>query len=113
MIPYHLPKVQNTNLEHNQIKRDAFYIAHIQDASEEAQLLAVSKNGTTIRFIPNPSIEVQLEAIKNNVYSIIHIKFPHFQVIDLVLSIEPRLKPNIDHLPQDEQNFLKLKYDSL
>lgn len=51
-------------------------IKFIKDPSEEVQLEAVRQNGRVIQLIKNPSKEVQLEAVKHDGYAIQYIENP-------------------------------------
>ena len=46
----------------------------LNNENEEVQLEAVKENGYSIQYIINPSEEVQLAAVKNNYYLIEYIK---------------------------------------
>jgi hypothetical protein len=48
----------------------------IKNPSVEVQMAAVKQNGHAIQFIKNPSVEVQMEAVRQNGYAIRHIKNP-------------------------------------
>jgi len=55
----------------------------LNEASEEKQLEAVKQNGFTIftiQYIKNPSVNVQLEAVRNHGYAIQFIKNPSERV---------------------------------
>lgn len=49
-------------------------------ASDKVQLEAVKEDGFSIQFIKNPSQEVQLEAVKQDGFSIQYIKKPSQEV---------------------------------
>jgi DNA-dependent RNA polymerase auxiliary subunit epsilon len=56
------------------------YIKYIKNPSKEIQLLAVKQNGYNIDYINNPSKGVQLVAVKQNPYNIRFIKNPPEEV---------------------------------
>jgi len=58
------------------VLRDPYYIKNIDNPSEEIQLVAVNKNGILLKFIKSPSVKVQWEALKNNVWAIEYIENP-------------------------------------
>ena len=49
---------------------------YCKNLNKECQLEAVKQNGFTIKYIENPDKEVQLEAVKQNEYAINYIKNP-------------------------------------
>ena len=57
------------------------------------QLEAVRQNGYSIQYIKDPYLEVQLEAVKRNEYSIQYIKDPCIEVQQMALNNSS--KPNI------------------
>src|SRR5690554_356835 len=58
------------------VKQDCTIIKFIKEPSEEIQLAAVNQNGFAIQYITDPSEEVQLEAVTNVGMSIQCIKNP-------------------------------------
>jgi hypothetical protein len=68
------------NEEHclNAVKQNGYNIRYIKNPSEEVQLEAVKDHA--IYFIKNPSEEVQLEAIKENGSNIYFIKNPSEEI---------------------------------
>lgn len=63
------------------IKKCPISIKYINNPSENIQLLAVKQDGYVIEHIDNPSEKIQLEAVKKNVYSIACIHNPTDKVI--------------------------------
>ena len=56
-----------TDLE--KVRRDGFAIRYIVNPSDEVQLAAIRQNGDAIRYIKNPSEEVQLIAALSKDYN--------------------------------------------
>lgn len=73
----------NTVSEKEQIElvkyRD-YYMRYIINPSKELQLLSVQKDGYNIQYIKDPSEEIQLEAVKENGYAIECIDDPNEEV---------------------------------
>ena len=65
-----------------------YIIKYIKNPSEEIQIEAVRKNGYAIRFIKNPSEEIQIEAVKENGYAIEYIKNPTEKVQELAYGVK-------------------------
>ena len=63
-----------TDLE--RVKNNPLNIKDIKNPSLEVQLAAVKVNGWAIQYVKNPSLEVQLTAVRQNGYSIEYIKTP-------------------------------------
>jgi hypothetical protein len=61
-------------------------IKFIDNPSEELQLAAVRSNSYSIQYIKNPTERVQLTAVNKDPRTIIHIKNPTQRVIQLVRS---------------------------
>jgi len=59
------------------MKRYTFYVKY---KTKEEQLEAVKENGYSIRYMHNPDKELQLEAVKRNGYSIRYIHNPDKEV---------------------------------
>src|SRR5574344_1845703 len=57
-------------------KNSSNKLKFIKNPSEEVQLEAVKQNGLAIQYIVNPSEEVQLEAVKQNGLAIQYIDNP-------------------------------------
>ena len=70
-------------------------IKYIKNPSEQLQISAVRNNGHLIEFIKNPSKEVQLASVKNNGYSIEYIENPSEEV---QLSAVLRSPYSIEHI---------------
>ena len=70
-------------------------IKYIKNPSEQLQISAVRNNGHLIEFIKNPSEEVQLASVKNNGYSIEYIENPSEEV---QLSAVLRSPYSIEHI---------------
>lgn len=64
----------------NILKNDGYAIKFIANPTEELQIEAVKRNGYLIKYIDNPSEEVQLIAVKNNGYAIQFIENPSEEV---------------------------------
>jgi hypothetical protein len=62
------------------IKTDPKYIKYINNPSEEMQLEAVKRDGYSIGYINNPSEEVQLEAVRQQGNSICFITNPSIEI---------------------------------
>jgi hypothetical protein len=58
------------------VKKLGSSIQYIQNPSERVQLAAVKDNPSSIQYIQNPSEKIQLVAVKQNPYSIYCIKNP-------------------------------------
>ena len=56
-------------------------LEHYSELTEEKLLESVKRNGNTILFIRNPSLEVQWEAVKQNAYSLMYIDNPSCKLI--------------------------------
>ena len=63
-----------TDLE--KVKLDGWAIQFIENPSVEVQLAAVRQNGCSIMHIDNPPLEVQLAAVQRNGRAIYYIKNP-------------------------------------
>ena len=74
-----LTKIGEVNPEYTlekQVYNFGELIRFIDNPSEEVQLAAVKENPHSIKYIKNPSQEVQLAAVEKNPYSIRYIKNP-------------------------------------
>lgn len=60
--------------------QDFSFIKHLENPSEEVQLLAISNNPFAIKYIKNPTDTVKFEAIKNNGVYIEFIKEPSLEL---------------------------------
>src|SRR5471030_15166 len=56
------------------LKTNPKYIQKIEEGDEELEIFIVKNNGNNIKYIKNPSKEVQKQAIKNTPLSVKHIK---------------------------------------
>jgi NRPS condensation-like uncharacterized protein len=64
----------------NAVKKNGYYIKWIKNPSEEMQLAAVKQWPYFVEYINNPSEKVQLEAVKQNPSSIKYIKIPSIEM---------------------------------
>ena len=62
------------------VKKHGYNIRFIDNPSEEVQLAAVKEDGGSVQFIKNPLEEVKLEAVKEDGYAIQYIKNPTEEV---------------------------------
>jgi len=62
------------------VKQSAHFIRYIKNPSTEVQLESVKKDGFSLQYIKDPSEEVQLESVKHNAYSLQYIKDPSEEV---------------------------------
>ena len=84
-----LIKIGEVNPKYNlekQVYNKVKLIQFIDNPSEEVQLAAVKKFGSSIKHIQNPSEKVQLAAVKQNPYSIEFIQNPTEKVKQLARS---------------------------
>lgn len=65
---------------HDAVSKIPEYICKINNPSEEVQLVAVRKHGSTIQYIDNPSEEVQVVAVNQNPWAIEFIDNPSEEV---------------------------------
>jgi hypothetical protein len=63
------------------LKNDSFGIRFIDNPSLEVQLAAVNQYCCAIRYIDNPNEQVQLAAVKQNGCAICYIKNPHPEIL--------------------------------
>ena len=68
------------NMRLNLVSKDGTYIKYIIDPSLELQLESVNQNGYNIQAINNPCYEVQLAAVNKNSSVICHIKDPDYNI---------------------------------
>ena len=87
-----------------QVYNNGELIKFIDNPSEELQLEVVKKNGYSIKFIENPSERVQLAAVEKDPYSIQYIQNPTEKVKQLAKS-----KWSADDEAQDYYTFGKHK----
>jgi len=66
--------------EEKMVSKNGNAIKDIKNPSIELQLLAVKNKGEAIKYIKNPSEEVQLEAINNSAYAMYYIENPTSKV---------------------------------
>ena len=71
-------------------------IQFIPNPSEEVQLAAVKEDPFSILFIQNPSEKVQLAAVEENPFSIRSIDNPTEKVIQLAKQMEPEINLGLD-----------------
>ena len=84
-----LIKIGETNLEYSlekHVYKNGKLIKFIDNPSEEVQLAAVKKNPYSIQFIKNPSERLQLAAVEQDPYSILYIENPTEKVKQLAKS---------------------------
>jgi len=74
------------------IKKNPMYIKYINNPDLEMQLQAVKEISYALKYIENPSIEVQKKAIIQNPYVIEYIEKPNDELINLALSIASNCK---------------------
>lgn len=72
------------------IRKSPNYIKFISNPSKELQIQAAKEIGYSIKYIENPSIEVQKVAITQNPYCIEYIQNPMEEIQLLAVSIAPR-----------------------
>jgi hypothetical protein len=82
----------------------------VNELSEEEQIKLLRYDPYSIEYFQNPSVTIQQLAIKIHPVVIERIKNPSLSLIELALSLNPNISIHISHLPIDQQNFLKLKY---
>ena len=74
--------IKHLNINENElVKKNYKCIMFIPNPSEEVQLEAVKQYSYAIQYIPNPSEEVQLVAVKQDGSAIKYIKKPHPSVL--------------------------------
>jgi hypothetical protein len=79
------------------ISRDPYNIQYIKNPSLEMQLLAVRKEGKVIRFIQDPVYEVQYAAIEDNPWSLPYIAQPDLKIQFQAITLVPDLIRFIHH----------------
>lgn len=84
-------------------------IRNIENPDEELQLIAVRKNGTTIKYIKNPSFDVKKEAVINNALSIEYIENPEEEIQVLAVTA---LWNSIKYINNPTENTIKAALDS-
>ena len=65
-------------------------IEYIDNPSVKVQLAAIKKDASYIRYIQNPCLEVQLAAVTQAEYTIQYIKDPSITVQLAIIEMEPR-----------------------
>jgi len=71
--------------------------------SEQVQLEAVKRNLWAIKYINNPSEQVQLEAVKQNIKSIFYIEKPEKEIVFYCITSSPDLlKIKEDQVPNQK-----------
>lgn len=76
-------KVQNIKQLIEDVKRDGWYIVHIENPPVEVQLAAVNNDYVTIAYISNPAAATRHAVIRKTKYGINFIKEPTAQDIAL------------------------------
>ncbi|MFW5794451.1 MAG: hypothetical protein ACOCV1_03100 [Bacillota bacterium] len=94
------------------IIRDPFVIEIFADCCipELAQLIAVNRSGYLIRYISNPSEEVQLDAISQNSNSIFWISDPTEKVQLTLVKKDPKFVIYIEHPTRSVQEYIILNH---
>jgi len=85
-IQFVLKNLSDTVIE-NILSKKGSAIEYIDDPTLSMQLAAVRNNGHSIRFIKDPSFEVQVEAVKNKIFAIENIKNISEPAIDVFLDL--------------------------
>lgn len=91
-------------------------IKYIYNPSLKVQLAAVKKDGYAIRFINNPSEEVQLEAVKEDSNAIKFIHNPALSVIKYIiencdnLETIQTMRIDFEKLPDELRLLLEMKF---
>jgi hypothetical protein len=99
----------NGKLIHHKLYKNGKLIKFIDNPSEEVQLAAVKKLGSSIQYIQNPSEKVQLAVIEQDPYSIRFIENTSGKVKQLARSKGKKVKMSADDEAQDYYTFGKHK----
>lgn len=101
--------MDNKQILLKRIKRSPNYIKFINNPSKELQIQAVKEIGYSIKYIKNPSIEIQKTAITQNPYCIEYIQDPIEEIQLLAISIAPRcfklIKQPTDKVKEYMRNY--------
>lgn len=73
------------------LKKESSVVRFIPNPTEELQLLAVCRDGLALRHIQNPSEKVCIEAIKQHGRAIIHVTNPTFEMKLLAYGRDPEM----------------------
>ena len=108
---YELNFLKEKHLYEDMVIISPNYIKYIENPSEQVQLVAVQEDGHSIQYIQNPSEQAQLAAVNQNGNSIQFIQNPSEQV-QLAAVQEDGYSIKYIENPTDKvkQLFTKLKY---
>ena len=84
-------------------------IQFIPNPSEEVQLVAVKENLFSIKYMENPTEEVQLMAVIKNPYSIQYIQNPSEKVQLVAVEQNPRLIRSIENPTEKVKQLARSK----
>jgi hypothetical protein len=102
---FELPYIsQDTLIKSAERNRDN--IQHIKNPTLELQMDAVKEDGGNIRYIENPTPELQMAAVKELPFNIRHIKNPTLEVQMYVVEKEPRYIRHIKNPNEKVKQYL-------
>lgn len=98
------------------VQKDGTYIRYINNPSEDLQLEAVKQNGYALEYINNPSERVQIEAIKQYPFNIEYIHNPSEKLQLLTVTQNPLaiiyIKDPTEKVIQEAVKGINYSFDS-
>ena len=91
------------------VKKNPNYIKFINNPSEELQIQAVKEIGYTIKYISDPSLEIQRKAIIQNPYAIEYFEEPCEEIQLLAINIAPKCYKCIKNPTEKVKELFKEK----